>query len=315
MKATLWKAASLMAALCAAVCLGSCKDDDESIVSVNTIVGVWEGIDADYWTTDPNAPKDDNWWLTETEKDEEEYGEDISDYRVEFTSDGFYRVYRYNTYSDRWDAAGSNGMWKIEGNALQLMAYNSSEDEYDEDTPEVYQVLEMDGTRIVLEYHKKTSAGETYRKLTFRQIASKEDMADEQKGDDGGNEPTANVGSSGLLVGGTWTIVSDEGYMKTNGVLDEDWDDTYPAGTGETMIFNEDGTMGGNFYTEPDCRWSYSGNKLVITWSNWEAEGGSETDSYTVLEMTSSRLVLEMHTTERDEDGLFEYYSKSVFVR
>ena len=50
-----------MAALFTAFCLGSCKDDDESVISTGTIVGVWEGIEADYWTTDPNASKDDNW--------------------------------------------------------------------------------------------------------------------------------------------------------------------------------------------------------------------------------------------------------------
>ena len=296
MKATLWKAASLMAALCAAVCLGSCKDDDESIVSVNTIVGVWEGIDADYWTTDPNAPKDDNWWLTETEKDEEEYGEDISDYRVEFTSDGFYRVYRYNTYSDQWDSAGSNGMWKIEGNALQLMAYNSSEDEYDEDTPEVYQVLEMDGTRIVLEYHKKTSAGETYRKLTFRQIASKEDMADEQKGEEGNADQGAVIASKELLIGNWEYTAYYEGETENGELVVE-----RVPGVEGMDIFLEDGTY---IYREaageyPDGWWKLSGNRLTIN-------DGEDTEVWTITELTETRLVYESHT----EDAGVEYYER-----
>ena len=296
MKATLWKAASLMAALCAAVCLGSCKDDDESIVSVNTIVGVWEGIDADYWTTDPNAPKDDNWWLTETEKDEEEYGEDISDYRVEFTSDGFYRVYRYNTYSDQWDAAGSNGMWKIEGNSLQLMAYNPSEDEYDEDTPEVYQVLEMDGTRIVLEYHKKTSAGETYRKLTFRQIASKEDMADEQKGEEGNADQGAVIASKELLIGNWEYTAYYEGETENGELVVE-----RVPGVEGMDIFLEDGTY---IYREAageysDGWWKLSGNRLTIN-------DGEDTEVWTITELTETRLVYESHT----EDAGVEYYER-----
>ena len=275
-------------AACMVFVFGSCKDDDGNGVSMDTIVGVWEGIDADYWSTNPNNPQDDNWWLTETEKDQEEYGEDISDYRVEFTSDQFYRVYRYDQYNDKWYTTGSNGKWKVEGNTLTMMAYNSSDDKYDEETPEVYQILELSGTKITLEYHKKTSAGETYRKVTFRQIASKEDMADEQKGDDSsspvisGSVPT---GHPAEFVG-TWIGDNVEGYLilKSDGSgysYDPDYDESEEH---EAKI--------------DDYRWGVGDNQFWIDYRD-----GDGYAIFKVKSITSEEMILEFTGTMYTEEG------------
>ena len=276
------------------VCTTSCSDDDEGGVSVDTIVGVWEGIDADYWSTNPNT-QEENWWLTETEKDQEEYGEDISDYRVEFTSDQFYRVYRYDQYNDKWYTTGSNGKWKIEGNTLSLMAYDSSEDKYDEETPEVYQILELKGTKITLEYHKKTSAGETYRKVTFRQIASKEDMADEQKGDEGSTDQGTVIASKELLVG-NWEYTAYYEGETESGKLEID---RVPDVEGMD-IFREDGTY---IYREANRDysgwWKLSGNTLTIN-------DGEDTEVWTITKLNETTLVYE----HQEEYAGVEYYER-----
>ena len=280
-----------MAALFTAFCLGSCKDDDESVISTGTIVGVWEGIEADYWTTDPNASKDDNWWLTETEKDQEEYGADISDYRVEFTSDQFYRVYRYDQNNDQWYSAGSNGKWRLSGNTLALMAYNSTDDEYDEDTPDEYQVLELDGTRITLEYHKKTSAGETYRKLTFRQIASKEDMADEQKDDNSSPAVSGSVptGHPAEFVG-TWMD-----YESYEGPL------TLKADGSGYCYDPEDYESEEEAARIDDYRWAAGNNQFWIDYRD-----GDGYAIFNVKSINAEEMILEFTGTMYTEQGEFD---------
>ena len=101
MKKLLEKWKGIVTLVLVSLSLYSCKDDDNSGISTESIIGVWEGIKADSWSIVPAAEATEGWWGERPDKDSQ-YGTDISDYRVEFTADMFYRVYTYNEYTDKW---------------------------------------------------------------------------------------------------------------------------------------------------------------------------------------------------------------------
>ena len=100
MKKLLEKWKGIVTLVLVSLSLYSCKDDDNSGISTESIIGVWEGIKADSWSIVPAAEATEGWWGQRPDKDSQ-YGTDISDYRVEFTADMFYRVYTYNEYTDK----------------------------------------------------------------------------------------------------------------------------------------------------------------------------------------------------------------------
>lgn len=112
------------------------------------------------------------------------------------------------------------------------------------------------------------------------------------------------VGSADELIG-TWSVIHEEGYSKANGEIEESWNDDYEEGK-ETLIFKEDHTVGGTYLSDKGLTWSYKGNKLTIKWEN-DHEDSME---LTVLEMSSSRLVGELHDKYKEEGISYEDYGK-----
>lgn len=82
MKKLLEKWKGIVTLVLVSLSLYSCKDDDNSGISTESIIGVWEGIKADSWSIVPAAEATEGWWGQRPDKDSQ-YGTDISDYRVE----------------------------------------------------------------------------------------------------------------------------------------------------------------------------------------------------------------------------------------
>lgn len=114
-----------------------------------------------------------------------------------------------------------------------------------------------------------------------------------------GDDDDETVGSESDLIG-TWVVIQDEGYEKYDGET-HPWNDTYPEGKGDTYIFKADYTVGGSMGRGT---WSYKGNKLTIDYTEHEDE--EDIEVWTVLELTSTRLVKEY----REKDGGDEFYMK-----
>lgn len=169
----------------------SCKDSEDG-PSSNSLIGIWEGIEADSWSIVPgNHDKDEEWWTGSPDKNTNN-GVDISNYRIEFNSDMFYRFYHYDENSKMWYHGGV-GKWSVSGKKITLVSYDSGKDEYNEDNPDEYNILEHKNSKMTLEYYKNTPASENYSKMTFRQIATKDEMFDTDR-DNGGSSDDINVG-------------------------------------------------------------------------------------------------------------------------
>ena len=115
------------------------------------------------------------------------------------------------------------------------------------------------------------------------------------------------VGSASDLVG-TWEVTHNVWYEKENGVKkDGDTDDD----KGDLrIIFKEDGTYisgekdeDGNWDWDEPCSWSYKDGKLTST----DKYGESET--ITLKELTSSKLVWEEYEEEYVGGRTLEYYN------
>ena len=112
------------------------------------------------------------------------------------------------------------------------------------------------------------------------------------------------VGSASDLVG-TWEMTLNVWYEKKNGeIVDEG---TYDEG-GLRIIFKEDGTYmsseedDGNWDLEERGSWSYKNGKLTAT----DEYGESET--VTLKELTSSKLVWEEYEKYTEGGDVYEYY-------
>ena len=148
----------------------SCKDSEDG-PSSNSLIGIWEGVEADSWSIVPGShDEDEEWWASSPDK-ETDNGVDISNYRIEFNSDMFYRIYLYNENSKMWYLGGV-GKWSVSGKKITLVSYDSGDKKYNEENPDEYNILEHKDSKITLEYYKNTPASENYRKMTFKQIAS-----------------------------------------------------------------------------------------------------------------------------------------------
>lgn len=119
------------------------------------------------------------------------------------------------------------------------------------------------------------------------------------------------IGSVSELVG-TWEIVSRTYQWKEDGkVVDEETDNE----NDRRITFNEDGTYQvseyyNKWYWDEAGTWSYENGKLTIR-STYEGESWSETA--TVKELTSSKLVLE-YIDKYTEDGTsYEDYELSEY--
>ena len=103
---------------------------------------------------------------------------------------------------------------------------------------------------------------------------------------------------------GKWECIKNVGYERYESHPDwnDEWDNN---GEGVTIKLNEDGTY--SFMGESGT-WKLDGKKLMLT-----TEG--ETQTATILEMSSSKIVLEASESGTDEDGKYEFYSKMTFKK
>lgn len=270
----------------------SCKDGEDG-PSSNSLVGVWEGIEADSWSIVPGShDEDEEWWASSPDK-ETDNGVDISNYRIEFNSDMFYRIYLYNENSKMWYLGGV-GKWSVSGKKITLVSYDSGDKKYNEENPDEYNILEHKDSKMTLEYYKNTPASENYRKMTFRQIATKDEMF---------NTDDINTGDSSFDTNakikkeypskyiGKWKFDSSEGV------------ELFENGEGRWWFNDGDG-----WYTEdiPDnsVEWFISNGALFF---NEEEDGQSDVfQVYNIVKVSNTQLVLEFTGYCYMEDGTYD---------
>ena len=297
MKKLLEKWKGIVTLVLVSLSLYSCKDDDNSGISTESIIGVWEGIKADSWSIVPAAEATEGWWGERPDKDSQ-YGTDISDYRVEFTADMFYRVYTYNEYTDKW-SRGAVGKWSVSGNTLTMVSYYSNA--YDEENPEIFQIVEQNETKITLEYYKNTPEKEKYSKATFRRIADREDMFEEEETNTSNSDeyPISFPQEHPVKFVGKWKEVEKEEQSPYSILtLKED-------GSAALVFYFDNGTQ----LTEDGYRWT-AGDDLFCL---------DQTDDcgyqiYYIKEFTDDCLVIEYSGyayNDRFEQGFSQAYPDS----
>ena len=123
------------------VSLISCGDDDE-IVGRDTLVCKWQCTWSEGYEKYANNPEYNDEWNEE------------GDFTVTFNEDG-------TVVAD-----GDTGKWKLEGDKLTIIyAYDD-----DSEDNEVYTVLKLTDSELILESSEKDSDYEYYDKSTFQKI-------------------------------------------------------------------------------------------------------------------------------------------------
>ena len=123
------------------VSLISCGDDDE-IGGRDTLVGKWQCTWSQGYENYANNPEYNDEWNEE------------GDFTVTFNEDG-------TVVAD-----GDTGKWKLEGDKLTIIyAYDD-----DSEDNEVYTVLKLTDSELILESSEKDSDYEYYDKSTFQKI-------------------------------------------------------------------------------------------------------------------------------------------------
>lgn len=267
--------------------LSSCKDDDEG-PSVKSLIGVWEGIEADSWSIVPGYEQDDDWWADRPDKDSQR-GVDISDYRVEFNSDQFYRIYTYNSVNKSWHL-GSVGKWSVSNNKITMVSYSNGK--YDEENPSEFKILEHKDSKITLEYYKLAPASENYGKLTFRQIATKDEMFDTENSGNSDIDKDKNVKKEypskylGKWLPDNWNDDNEGFYLRSDG-----------TGYGWYYDYNYNEWVSGEDYD--NYKWFVSDGQFFI---NYDDNDGYAV--YDVINITTSKMKLEYTGyTYTEEDG------------
>lgn len=123
---------------------------------------------------------------------------------------------------------------------------------------------------------------------------------DDDDDDDGGS-----VTASALI--GTWETYWMTGYEKVPGREELKWDEAVPESEKDRITFNADGTSLDGTYPQT---WKLNGNKLTITDTD-----GTDSETFTVLKLTSTELVIEMYDEETIEGSRYEYYDKFTFKK
>lgn len=152
---TLWKLATCMIVALLSFSAYSCGDDEEdSVGSVEGLVGMWQGVTSD------------EWYIEEDGVRKEENGKDISDERYELKSDMTFNIY----YGDR-STPSETGKWELKKGAVHLIFYYPNEGGYDYEEPDIMKVLELSANKLVWEFYSKEPGLELYVKETFKKIA------------------------------------------------------------------------------------------------------------------------------------------------
>ena len=284
-----------MALVAMLVCVNftSCKDSEDG-PSSNSLIGIWEGIEADSWSIVPGSHDEDEEWWTGSPDKQTDNGVDISGYRIEFNSDKFYRIYHYDEYGKIWYPGGV-GKWSVSGKKITLVSYDSGDGKYDEENPDEYNILEHTSSRMTLEYYKNTPASENYRKMTFKQIATKDEMFDTDDINTGDSSFDINAKIKKEYPSkyiGKWKCSSSEAMeLIENG--------------GGRWWFND----GDGWYTEyiEDNRitWFVSNGALFVD----EGESNIGNEEYyvgNVIKVTDSQIVIEHTGYVYTEDGGYD---------
>ena len=117
----------------------SCGDDDEG-VDPSAIVGKWEAVWDEGYEIDYEEPEYNDSW-----------SEEVGGEFVTFEADGS-GYYQNNT---------QKFSWKLEGNQLTIDERYSTE---------VYTVVKLNASEMVLEYYEKEDSYEYYDKTTCRKV-------------------------------------------------------------------------------------------------------------------------------------------------
>lgn len=163
MKKVLLYMMACMAILLVAFSFNSCnknEDDFSGLDSEEGIIGTWEGITEDEWFVEDNRER------------EEVFGEDISNTRYEFKSDMTF-IY-YENHGSGWKKS-ETGKWELSKNSISLVYYYPNDGGYDYDDPEVYEILELSESSMILEFYDKDLDLELYSKSSYRRIGKGND--------------------------------------------------------------------------------------------------------------------------------------------
>lgn len=137
-----WKLFSLVLFAFMSLSLVSCGDDDE-VGDSNALVGTWQCTWIEGYEKYANNPEYDEEW------------NEADDFTTTFNADG-------TTIAD-----GDAGKWKLEGNILTM---TFPDDGGSEDDIQIYTVLKLTDSELVLEMLEKGENYEYYDKSTFKKI-------------------------------------------------------------------------------------------------------------------------------------------------
>lgn len=119
-----------------------------------------------------------------------------------------------------------------------------------------------------------------------------------------GDDDDDEISADNLV--GTWELYWSAGYEKYNGEEDR-WDEAVDESDKFRMTFNSDGT-GVEDDDNQSFNWKLDGKKLTIT-------GGGESQTVTLVKMSSSELVVESSEKGTDNGKPYEFYDKLTFKR
>ena len=125
------------------VCLISCGDDDDEIGGKDVLVGTWQCTWTQGYEKDLRNPGDDEEW------------NEADDFTVTINADG-------TATSD-----GETGRWSLEGNKLTMTFTYGSDSESE---VQIFNVLRLTDSEMVLETSEKDDEYEYYEKTTFKKI-------------------------------------------------------------------------------------------------------------------------------------------------
>lgn len=110
-----------------------------------------------------------------------------------------------------------------------------------------------------------------------------------------GDDDDVTVSKDALI--GTWSIIKDEGFIKSDGE-EESWNETYAEGE-ELVVFTENTVK---LIGQDTGSYSYKGNKITMDFTKNSDE--QDVEVWTVLELNATKLVMEIR---EKEDGYDSY--------
>ncbi|WP_297931384.1 lipocalin family protein [uncultured Coprobacter sp.] len=211
----------------------------------------------------------------------EEWDKDIS-------ADGIFCFKEDGTFMDTMYGTVAGGNWVLNGNQLIITTTWSNDSEYDPGymgRSHVATIVELNESKLVLEFFHKDGYGEEYEKTTYVKVTS-------------------------FLIG-TWQRVSNSGWVKQGGYVDE-WNNS-SGEEGSRIVFNEDGTCkfymyeDGVFVEDAFGTWDYKSGKICV----WDSDAES---FWTVKDLSASTLTMEMHEKETENNVVtYEFYEIDTY--